>query len=120
MRHLVGIVLAVAAAVVIFFAGGWGYLKLLRLPSSTGALATLPGGGGSLLHDRNLLVAMAAMLAVGVTHTAWGRGAGTLPAYTPGAIGQSFLGPNLLLFEGTSLVLLVSLVGAIIIARKEE
>ena len=66
MRHLAGIVLAVVAAVVIFFAGGWGYLKLLRPPSSTGALATLPGGGGSLLHNHNLLVAMAALLAVGL------------------------------------------------------
>jgi hypothetical protein len=66
MRHLVGIVLAVAAAMVIFFAGGWGYLKLLRAPSSTGALATLPGGGGSLLHNHTLVVAMAALLAVGL------------------------------------------------------
>jgi hypothetical protein len=66
MRHLVGIVLAVLAALVIFFAGGWGYLKLLRPPSSTGALATLPGGGGSLLHNHNLLVAMALLLAVGL------------------------------------------------------
>jgi hypothetical protein len=66
MRHLVGIVLAVVAAVVIFFAGGWGYLKLLRPPSSTGALATLPGAGGSLLHNHNLLVALAALLAVGL------------------------------------------------------
>jgi hypothetical protein len=66
MRHLVGIVLAVVAAVVTFFAGGWGYLRLLRPPSSTGALATLPGAGGSLLHNHNLLVALAALLAVGL------------------------------------------------------
>jgi NADH-quinone oxidoreductase subunit J len=86
------------------------------------------GGTGLQFPERNeqgpigfaVAAALAAMLAVGVTHTAWGRGAGTLPAYTPGAIGQSFLGPNLLLFEGTSIVLLVSLIGAIIIARKEE
>ena len=66
MRHLVGIVLAIVAAVVIFFAGGWGYLKLLRAPSPSGALATLPAGGGSLLHDHNAVVAMAALLAVGL------------------------------------------------------
>jgi NADH:ubiquinone oxidoreductase subunit 6 (subunit J) len=86
------------------------------------------GGTGLQFPERNeqgligfvVAVAFAAMLAVGVTHTAWGRGGGTLPAYTPGAIGQSFLGPNLLLFEGTSVVLLVSLIGAIMIARKEE
>jgi NADH:ubiquinone oxidoreductase subunit 6 (subunit J) len=86
------------------------------------------GGTGIRIPERNeqgpigfaVAAALAAMLAIGVTHTAWGRGSGTLPAYTPGAIGQSFLGPNLLVFEGTSVVLLVSLIGAIIIARKEE
>jgi len=66
MRHLVGIVLAVAAAVVIFFAGGWGYLQLLRLPDTSGALASLPAGGGSLLHDRHVLTALAALAAVGL------------------------------------------------------
>ena len=66
MRHLVGIVLAVAAALVIFFAGGWGYLRLLRPPDTSGALASLPAGGGSLLHDRHALTALAALLAVGL------------------------------------------------------
>jgi NADH:ubiquinone oxidoreductase subunit 6 (subunit J) len=60
------------------------------------------------------------LLVVGVTRTGWPAGAGALPAYTAGAIGQSFLGPNLIVFEGTSIVLLVCLIGAIIIARKEE
>ena len=63
---------------------------------------------------------IAALLVVGITRTGWHAGVRALPAYTPGAIGQSFLGPNLLVFEGTSIVLLVSLIGAIIIARKEE
>ncbi len=63
--------------------------------------------------------AMAALLIAVAGRTPWGSGAGA-PAYTPGDIGRSFLGPNLLVFEGTSIVLLVSLVGAIIIARKEE
>jgi len=63
---------------------------------------------------------IAALLVVGVTRTGWHSEPGALPAYTPGAIGQSFLGPNLLVFEATSIVLLVSLIGAIIIARKEE
>ena len=86
------------------------------------------GGTGLRLQQRNeqgpvgasVAVAIAVLLIAGVTHTTWGRGAGTLPAYTPGAIGRSFLGTNLLAFEGTSIVLLVSLIGAIIIARKEE
>ena len=67
MRHLAGIVLAVVAAVVIFFAGGWGYLKLLRAPAPAGAVAAgLPAGGGSLLHNHNALVALGALLAVGL------------------------------------------------------
>jgi len=86
------------------------------------------GGTGLRFQQRNeqgpiaaaVAAVVAALLATGVTHTAWARGAGVLPAYTPGAIGQSFLGTNLLVFEGTSVVLLVCLVGAIIIARKEE
>ncbi len=86
------------------------------------------GGTGLRLPQRNeqgtvgfvVAAALAVLLAVGVTHTAWGHGAGTLSAYTPGAIGKSFLGPNLLVFEGTSVVLLVSLIGAIMIARKED
>lgn len=86
------------------------------------------GGTGLRVRQRNeqgvvgaaVAGAMAALLFAVVTRTAWGTGTGTLPAYTPGAIGQSFLGPNLLVFEGTSIVLLVSLIGAIIIARKED
>jgi len=86
------------------------------------------GGTGLRLRQVNeqetigamVAVVIAALLVVGITRTGWHAGTGALPAYTPGAIGQSFLGPNLLVFEGTSIVLLVSLIGAIIIARKEE
>lgn len=86
------------------------------------------GGTGLRIPQRNeqerigvaVAAAVAVMVIVGVTRTAWRTAAGALPAYTPGAIGQSFLGTNLLVFEGTSIVLLVSLIGAIIIARKEE
>lgn len=67
MRHLAGIVLAAVAAVVIFFAGGWGYLKLLRAPAPASAVAAgLPAGGGSLLHNHSALAALAALLAVGL------------------------------------------------------
>lgn len=61
MRHIVGIALAIVAALVLFFAGGWGYLRLLRAPA-----AGLPAGGGSLLHNQNVLAAFAALLAVGL------------------------------------------------------
>jgi NAD(P)H-quinone oxidoreductase subunit 6 len=86
------------------------------------------GGTGLRVRQRNeqgpvglaVAAAMAALLIAVATRSPWVPGSGTLASYTPGAIGQSFLGPNLLVFEGTSVVLLVSLVGAILIARKEE
>lgn len=86
------------------------------------------GGTGIRARQRNeqmpigLAVAavMAVLLITVVTQNPWVAGTGTLPLYTPAAIGQSFLGPNVLVFEGTSVVLLVSLIGAIIIARRED
>ena len=85
------------------------------------------GGTGLRAPQRNeqgavgaaVALAMAVLLSTVALRAAWGIGTRTL-TYTPGDIGQSFLGPNLLVFEGTSIVLLVSLVGAIIIARKED
>ena len=86
------------------------------------------GGTGLRLQQRNeqgaigaiVAAAVAALLLAGVTRTVWTPQPGTLATYPPGAIGQSLLGTNLLAFEGTSVVLLVSLIGAIIIARKED
>jgi hypothetical protein len=66
MRHFSGIVLAVVAALAIFFGGGWGYLRLLRVPAAHETQASLPAGGGSLLHSHQVLFAMAALLAVGL------------------------------------------------------
>lgn len=66
MRHIAGIALAIAAALVLFFAGGWGYLRLLRVPAATGSLAGLPAGGGSLIGNHNVLAALAALLATGL------------------------------------------------------
>lgn len=66
MRHLVGIVLAIVAAVVVFFAGGWGYLRLLRLPARSGSLAGLPAGGGSLLSNHQVLYSFGALLGTGL------------------------------------------------------
>ena len=42
MRHLIGILLAVVMAAVLFFAGAWGYLRLTVL---TTPLSKLPAGG---------------------------------------------------------------------------
>ena len=36
MRHVTGLALAVTMAVVLFFAGSWGYLKLLASPARRG------------------------------------------------------------------------------------
>ena len=63
MRHLVGIVLAVVLAAVVFFAASWGYLKLLIGPAGSSAL---PGGGGSLLHDHAVLEGFGALLGAGL------------------------------------------------------
>jgi hypothetical protein len=61
MRHLIGLGLALLLAAAVFFAATWGYLRLLRIPVVNGAAATLPAGGGSLLHDKNVLLAFAAV-----------------------------------------------------------
>jgi hypothetical protein len=61
MRHVLGLVLAVALAAAVFFAATWGYLRLLKIPVVNGGASTLPGGGGSLLHDANVLYAFAAL-----------------------------------------------------------
>lgn len=61
MRHVIGVVLAVIMAGVLFFAGTWGYLRLLRLP--TGAL---PAAGGSLLSNHHVLEAFGALLVTGL------------------------------------------------------
>jgi hypothetical protein len=63
MRHLIGVVLAIVMAAAVFFAGSWGYLKLLTSPAKVGAL---PAGGGSLIHDRTILEGFGVLLAVGL------------------------------------------------------
>jgi hypothetical protein len=62
MRHLIGVALAIVMAAAVFFAGSWGYLKLLAGP----ATSVLPAGGGSLIHDHAVLEGFAALLAVGL------------------------------------------------------
>lgn len=66
MRHVTGVILAVVLAGMIFFAGSWGYLRILRLPAAKGSLAGLPAGGGSLLHSHAVLFAFGALLATGL------------------------------------------------------
>jgi hypothetical protein len=63
MRHLIGVALAIVMAAVVFFAGSWGYLKLLVGPARASAL--LPGAS-ALIHDRVTLEAFGALLGVGL------------------------------------------------------
>ncbi len=86
------------------------------------------GATGLRVPQRNEQVPLAllvcgglAVLLVGVlVRVPWGPAAGPLPPYNPGAVGRSLLMPYVLAFEVTSLVILASLVGAIVIARREE
>jgi hypothetical protein len=61
-RHLTGIGLAIVMVLAMFFAGAWGYVRLLRLPANAGGpLSALPAQGGSLLSNGSVLAALGAM-----------------------------------------------------------
>jgi hypothetical protein len=97
VRHFYGTALAVAMTAVMFFAGSWGYLRLLKLPVPPGQPAALPAGGGSLLSNSEMLLALAAVLGTAVL-------AGLLvmlPQVSPLAAGL----PGLLLLAWTALYL---------------
>jgi hypothetical protein len=64
MRHVVGIILAICLGAAVFFGGSWGYMRLLRIPVANAAVSALPAAGGSLLHDKNVLLAFAAVAGV--------------------------------------------------------
>jgi hypothetical protein len=97
MRHRIGIILAVVMTGVLFFLGAWGYLRLLRLPVQGVQLSRLSAGGGSLLPDNRVLLALAAVAGTGLL-------AGILiavPRISPLAAGL----PGLLLLGWTGLFL---------------
>src|ERR1700722_1995372 len=62
MRHLIGVALAIVMAAAVFFAGSWGYFKLLGGTAN----GTLPAGGGSLIHDHAVLEGFGVLLALGL------------------------------------------------------
>ncbi len=98
MRHRIGTILAVIMSGVLFFPGAWGYLRLLRLPAPAGELSQLPAGGGSLISDGNVLLALAAITGTGLL-------AGILiavPRISPLAAGL----PGLLMLGWTGLYLI--------------
>ncbi len=86
------------------------------------------GGSGARVRQVNEQVPLGATAAVWlgflillvVFRTPWPVTAGGVPQYDAATIGSAFLTDYVLVFEVTSLVLLVSLVGAIIVARREE
>jgi hypothetical protein len=97
MRHKIGVALAIVMAGVLFFAGCWGYLRLLRPPAPAVPLSGLPAGGGSLLSFHGVLGALAAVVVTGLL-------AGVLiavPRISPLAAGL----PGLLLIGWTVLYL---------------
>jgi hypothetical protein len=82
---------------VMFFAGAWGYLQLLRLPIPPGQATPLPAGGASLLSNSTAMLALAALVATAVL-------AGVLavvPWFSPLASGL----PGVLLLAWTGLYL---------------
>ncbi len=86
------------------------------------------GGSGRRTRQSNEQVPVGAMAAVWLAfliltvlvRTPWPSLGGAAPPYNVIAVGNALLTNYVLVFEVTSLVLLVSLVGAIIIARREE
>jgi hypothetical protein len=61
MRHVTGIALAIVLAGAVFFAAGWGYVRLLRIALSSAGRPALPAPGANLLHDTTTLYAVAAL-----------------------------------------------------------
>lgn len=86
------------------------------------------GGSGRWARQTNEQVPLGATAAVWLAflilvvffRTTWPASVGVPPLYNVVAVGNAFLTDYVLIFEVTSIVLLVSLVGAIIIARREE
>src|ERR1017187_8388776 len=67
LRHLVGVILAIVMAAVLFFAASWGYLKLGGVGSGQARLGALPAGGkSSFWHDRAVLEGFGALAATGL------------------------------------------------------
>jgi hypothetical protein len=66
VRHLYGIALASITTLALFFGGAWGCARLLSLSALSRQTSALPGAGGSLLSNTNVLYALAALVATGL------------------------------------------------------
>lgn len=111
----------VAAIQILIYAGAITVLILFVILLTEGAT-------GLRARQRNEQVplgilssgALAFLLIALLTRAPWPKAPIPLPSYTPGVVGQSFLTAYVLAFEVTSLVIVACLVGAIVIARREE
>ena len=61
MRHVTGIGLAIVLAGAVFFAAGWGYVRMLRAGLVSPGASQLPAVGANLLHDTTVLYGVAAL-----------------------------------------------------------
>ncbi len=111
----------VAGIQILIYAGAITVLILFVIMLTEGGI----GGRTRQVNEQVPLGATAAvwfafLIFVVIFRTTWPSPAGSPPQYNVVAVGTAFLTDYVLIFEVTSLVLLVSLVGAIIIARREE
>lgn len=111
----------VAGIQILIYAGAIAVLLLF-------VIMLTQGGTGVALQQSNEQrragIAVAGVLTLALlvvlVRTDWPRGAGSLPRSNVAAIGNAFLTDFVLAFEISSLVLLASLVGALVIARREQ
>ncbi|MDQ7844217.1 MAG: NADH-quinone oxidoreductase subunit J [Armatimonadota bacterium] len=111
----------VAGIQVLIYAGAITVLILFVIMLTEGGSGT----GVRQINEQVPLGATAALwlaflILVVLFRTPWPVTGGQPPAYNAAAIGGAFLSGYVLVFEVTSLVLLLSLIGAIVIARREE
>src|SRR3970040_526027 len=101
---------------------------LSLVPTFLGVTGLTEGGSGVEVRQMNEQVPLGATAALWlaflillvILRTPWNLSPGRPPAYSAPAIGSAFLTNYALIFEVTSVVLLVALIGAIVIARREE
>ncbi len=140
LRNLVHMVLAMVLAFVavagIFILLEAGFLAVVQILIYVGALAILTLFAVMLtrdLRDRTapvnaaqwplaLVAAVAFFAALGalLLRAAWPTVSAAISADQVAALGRTLVGPYALPFEAASLLLLVALIGAIVIAREER
>lgn len=128
---LMGTLLGVAALFVLLHAdfvgvvqllvyvGGILVLTLFAVMLTSRADVRISNRSVSRLPALVVAAALFGVLAWAVGRTTWATDPAAPPDATVYALGNAFLGPYILPFEVASLVLLVALIGAVVISRKE-